>query len=88
MILPREAIPLITALAPAFNRPTYRRFVPLLLAAVLTTGRRTVAGHPGKRVYGKARHRDAVRSTHSHTTCRYGVSVRWTASSMRTACVG
>src|SRR5262245_45446403 len=130
MILPPEAFPLITALAPAFTQPTYRRFVTLLLAAVLTTGRRTVAnllrtlgalapghrtdyqrvlsrapwsalevgcalttflllhllpegtvvlvgddtvdGHPGKRVYGKARHRDPVRSTHSHTAWRYG----------------
>ncbi len=27
----------------------------------------TVDGHRGKRVYGKARHRDAVRSSHSHT---------------------
>jgi DDE superfamily endonuclease len=130
MILPPEAFPLITALAPAFTQPTYRRFVTLLLAAVLTTGRRTVAnllrtlgalapghrtdyqrvlsrapwsalevgcglttflllhllpegtvvlvgddtvdGHPGKKVYGKARHRDPVRSTHSHTAWRYG----------------
>jgi hypothetical protein len=130
MILPSEAGPLITALAPAFTQPTYCRFLTLLLAAVLTTGRRTVAnllrtlgalapehrtdyqrilsrapwsalelgcaltrflldhllpdgtvvllgddtvdGHPGKKVYGKARHRDAVRSTHSHTAWRYG----------------
>ena len=130
MILPPEAVPLISALAPIFTRPTYRRFVTLLLAAVLTTGRRTVAnllrtlgalapghrtdyqrvlsrapwsalklgcaltgfllthllpegavalagddtvdGHPGKKVYGKARHRDPVRSTHSHTAWRYG----------------
>jgi hypothetical protein len=130
MTLPPEAIPLITVLAPEFTRPTHRRFVTLLLAAVLTTGRRTVAnllrtlgslapghrtdyqrvlsrapwsalelgcaltrfllahllpdgevvlvgddtvdGHPGKKVYGKARHRDPVRSTHSHTAWRYG----------------
>jgi hypothetical protein len=130
MILPPQALPLITALAPAFTQPTQRRFVTLLLAAVLTTGRRTVAnllrtlgalapghrtdyqrvlsrapwsalelgcaltrlllahllpegevvlvgddtvdGHPGKKVYGKARHRDPVRSTHSHTAWRYG----------------
>jgi hypothetical protein len=130
MILPPEAIPLLTALAPAFTRPTYSRFVALLLAALLTTGRRTVAnllrtlgglasghrtdyqrvlsrapwsalelgcalarvllrhlvpegpvvligddtvdGHPGKEVYGKARHRDPVRSTRSHTAWRYG----------------
>jgi hypothetical protein len=32
----------------------------------------TVDGHPGRRVYGKARHRDPVRSTHSHTAWRYG----------------
>jgi len=130
MILPPEAIPLLSALAPAFTEPTYRRSVTLLLAAVLTTGRRTVAnllrtlgglapghrtdyqrvlshapwstldlgcalagfilrhllpdgtvvlvgddtvdGHPGKKVYGKARHRDPVRSTHSLTAWRYG----------------
>jgi hypothetical protein len=130
MILPPEAIPLLAALAPTFTQPTYRRFVALLLAAVLTTGRRTVAnllrtraglapghrtdyqrvlsrapwsalelgcalaglillhlipggtvvlvgddtvdGHPGKKVYGKARHRDPVRSTHSLTAWRYG----------------
>jgi hypothetical protein len=130
MILPPEAIPLLTALAPAFTLPTYRRFTTLLIAALLATGRRTVAnllrtlgalatghrtdyqrvlsrapwsalelgcaltrflldhllpdgpvvlvgddtvdGHPGKTVYGKARHRDPVRSTHSHTAWRYG----------------
>jgi hypothetical protein len=32
----------------------------------------TVVGHPGKRVYGKARHRDAVRSSRSHAARRYG----------------
>jgi hypothetical protein len=120
MILPPEALPLITALAPAFTQPTYRRFITLLLAAVLTTGRRTIAdllrtlgalapghrtdyqrvlsrapwsalelgcaltrfllahllpkgevvlvgddtvdGHPGKQVYGKARHRGPASS--------------------------
>lgn len=130
MILPPEAVPLITAFAPAFTQPTYRRFHALLIASILTTGRRTVAnllrtvgtlapghrtdyqrvlsrapwsalelgcaltrfllghllpdgtvvlvgddtvdGHPGKKVYGKARHRDPVRSTHSHTAWRYG----------------
>lgn len=35
-------------------------------------GDETVDGHRGKRVYGKSRHRDAVRSTHSHTVYRYG----------------
>jgi hypothetical protein len=117
-------------LAPAFTAPTFERFVLLALAALLTTGRRTVAnllrtlgalagghrssyqrvlstarwsglrlarllaglvlrllpadrpvllvgddtvdGHRGKRVHGKARHRDPVRSTHAYTAWRYG----------------
>ena len=122
MILPPEAHPLFNALVFTFTAPTYQRFSTLLVGAVLTTGRRTVAnvlrtlrhlapghptsyqrvlsrapwsglrlgcalmrfllehlvpdgpvqlvgddtvdGHKGKRVYGKARHRDPVRSTH------------------------
>jgi hypothetical protein len=32
----------------------------------------TVAQHRGKRVYGKGRHRDAVRSSHSHTVWKWG----------------
>jgi len=117
-------------LAGAFTRPTFGRFTLLLLAAILTTGRRTITnllrtvqtlapGHPstyhrvlsrrrwrpwrlsrglaafilrhcvpngpvllcgddtvdehrGKKVYGKACHRDAVRSTHSFTAYRWG----------------
>ena len=39
---------------------------------VILVGDDTVDGHPGKKVYGKARHRDPVRSTHSHTAWRYG----------------
>jgi hypothetical protein len=35
-------------------------------------GDETVDGHRGKKVYGKARHRDAVRSANSHTVFRYG----------------
>jgi DDE superfamily endonuclease len=130
MILLTEATPLLDALAPAFTLPTFRRFVLLLGAALLTTGRRTVANllrtarvlargdpcsfrrvfsaarwsglrlgclltrsllrhllpagpvplvgddtvceHRGKHVYGKARHRDPVRSSHSYTAFRYG----------------
>jgi hypothetical protein len=130
MILPVEAQPLLAVLLPHFTHPTATRFVTLLVAAVLTPGRRTVAnllrtlgplarghrttyqrvlsrapwspaalgtalaglivrhlvpsgpvvlvgddtvdGHPGPQVYGKARHRDPVRSTHSHTAWRYG----------------
>jgi hypothetical protein len=130
MILPQEATSLLLALAPAFTAPTGQRFALLLAAAVLTTGRRTIAnllrtvgalavghrttyqrvlssaswsgvrlaclltrfvlrhwlpadpvllvgddtvdGHKGKKVYGKARHRDPVRSSHSFTAWRYG----------------
>jgi hypothetical protein len=39
---------------------------------VILVGDDTVDGRPGKKVYGKARHRDPVRSTHSHTAWRYG----------------
>src|SRR5262245_53194487 len=53
MILPPEAIPLLTALAPAFTQPTDRRFITLLLAAVSTTGRRTVA-NPLRALGGRA----------------------------------
>ncbi len=130
MILPPEAHPLVQVLALHFTSPTYQRFSTLMVAAVVTTGRRTVAnllrtlrhlapghrtdyqrvlsrapwsgvalggalvrflldhvvrdgpvmlvgddtvdGHPGRCVYGKARHRDAVRSSHSYTAWRYG----------------
>lgn len=39
---------------------------------VLLVGDDTIDGHKGKRVHGKARHRDPVRSTHSYTAWRYG----------------
>lgn len=39
---------------------------------VMLVGDDTVDGHPGRTVYGKARHRDAVRSSHSYTAWRYG----------------
>lgn len=129
-ILPSEATSLLLALAPAFTQPTFQRFTTLLTAAILTSGRRTIAnllrtlapfatghitsyqrvfsaaswsslqlaclltrfviahflphgpitlvgddtvdGHKGKKVYGKARHRDPVRSSHSYTAWRYG----------------
>lgn len=130
MILPNEAADVLLPLAPAFTEPTFRRFCALLLAAILTPGRHTVAnllrtlgvladghrtsfqrvfsaaawsalhlarllarqlvrllpadapivlvgddtvdGHRGKKVHGKARHRDPVRSSHSYTAWRYG----------------
>jgi hypothetical protein len=130
VLLPAEAHPLVQVLAVHFANPTYPRFSTILVGAVLTTGRRTVAnllrtrrhlapghrtgyqrvlsrapwsgrtrvcarmrfvldhlvpdgpvtlvgddtvdGHKGQCVYGKSRHRDAVRSTHSYTAWRYG----------------
>src|SRR5262245_61633999 len=39
---------------------------------VVLVGDDTVDGHKGKKVYGKARHRDPVRSTKSYTAWRYG----------------
>jgi hypothetical protein len=39
---------------------------------VSTAGDDTVTEHRGKKVYGKACHRDAVRSSHSFTAYRYG----------------
>jgi hypothetical protein len=130
MILPPDAHPLVQVLALHFTNPTYQRLSTLLVGAILTTGRRTVAnllrtlrqlapghptdyrrvlsrapwsglalgcalvqflldhvvpagpvalvgddtvdGHPGPQVYGKARHRDPVRSSHAFTAWRYG----------------
>jgi hypothetical protein len=39
---------------------------------IFLVGDETVDGHRGKKVFGKGRHRDAVRSSHSYTTFRYG----------------
>jgi len=46
------------------------RFCPQ--GTIRLVGDETVDGHRGKKVYGKARHRDAVRSSHKHTVYRYG----------------
>jgi hypothetical protein len=46
------------------------RFIPG--GPVTLVGDDTVDGHKGQRVYGKARHRDPVRSTHTYTAWRYG----------------
>src|SRR3954465_13013511 len=43
MILPPEAHPLVQVLALQFTSPTYQRLSALLVGALLTTGRRTVA---------------------------------------------
>jgi DDE superfamily endonuclease len=39
---------------------------------VLLAGDDTVTEHPGPQVFGKGRHRDGVRSTHSYTAYRWG----------------
>jgi hypothetical protein len=128
--IPAFALPLLQEFAPLFTQPTWRHAQVLLWAAILTTGRHTVANlmrtvgmladahpstyqrvlsqapwsglhvaaalgrfllrhlvpagpvsvvgddtvteHRGRKVYGKARHRDAVRSSHSYTAHRYG----------------
>jgi DDE superfamily endonuclease len=128
--IPSAARPLLMEFACAFTRPTFPRWLMLLIAAILTTGRRTIlnllrtvgplapghpssyhrvfsrrcwstwklarilaafilahwvpqgpvylAGddtvdeHPGRNVFGKARHRDPVRSTRTFTAYRWG----------------
>jgi hypothetical protein len=130
MNVPASALPVLTMFRPAFSAPTYHRFLILVLAAILTTGRRTVTNllrtvraqaqghassyhrvlsqrrwstwalaralitllldhvvppgpvllagddtvteHPGPHVFGKGRHRDGVRSSHSYTAYRWG----------------
>jgi hypothetical protein len=130
MYVPACTIPVLRVFQPVFTTPTYHRFLVLMLAAVLTTGRRTVSNlvrtvrdkapghvssyhrvfsqrrwstwalartlmiflldhvlppgpvllagddtvteHPGPHVFGKGRHRDGVRSTHSYTAYRWG----------------
>jgi hypothetical protein len=42
MKLPACAMPVLTMFRPVFSTPTYHRFLVLVLAAILTTGRRTV----------------------------------------------
>src|SRR5439155_18332920 len=51
------------------------RLVLALLPAdqtVILVGDDTLDGDPGRKVYGKARHRDPVRSSHGYTAWRYG----------------
>ena len=43
LTIPDFAQPVLSSFAPVFYHPTYQRFLVLLLAAVLTTGRRTVS---------------------------------------------
>jgi hypothetical protein len=43
LVIPSFAQPLLDQFAPVFYQPTYQRFLVLLVAAILTTGRRTVS---------------------------------------------
>jgi DDE superfamily endonuclease len=144
MIVPTEAASFLHALAPAFTEPTFQRLLVPLAAALLTTGRRTVANllrtaralahgdgcsfrrvfsaahwsglrlaclltrfllrhllpdgtvtlvgddtvveHRGRHVYGKGRHRDPVRSSHSYTAFRYGH--KWVVLAVLVRCPG
>jgi hypothetical protein len=54
----------------ALTRLLLDRFIPE--GPVRLVGDDTVDGHPGRHAYGKARHRDPVRSTRAYTTWRYG----------------
>ena len=58
------------SLAAALTRFLIQHFWPQ--GRVRLVGDDTVTEHPGKEVYGKARHRDAVRSSHSYTAWRWG----------------
>ena len=42
--LPSAAGPLVMSLSVAFTEPTFQRAVPLLVGAILATGRHTVTG--------------------------------------------
>jgi len=57
-------------LAAILTRFLIRHFWPQ--GRIRLVGDDTVTEHPGRKVYGKARHRDAVRSSHSYTAWRWG----------------
>jgi hypothetical protein len=57
-------------LAQGLARGIVERWVPQ--GTIVLVGDDTVDQHRGKKVYGKACHRDAVRSTHSYTAYRWG----------------
>jgi hypothetical protein len=57
-------------LAALLTRLLRRRFWPA--GTVCLVGDDTVSAHPGKKVYGKARHRDPLRSSRSFTAWRWG----------------
>ncbi len=58
------------SLAALLTRFVLRHFWPE--GRVRLVGDDTVTEHPGRKVHGKARHRDPVRSSHSYTAWRWG----------------
>ncbi len=58
------------SLAALLTRLVIRSFWPE--GRIRLVGDDTVTEHPGRKVHGKARHRDAVRSSHSYTAWRWG----------------
>ena len=60
----------IFRLSCVLTRSVIERFCPD--GPLVLVGDDTVDGHRGKRVHGKGRHRDPVRSSHTHTVWRYG----------------
>jgi len=58
------------SLAALLTRFILRHFWPQ--GRVRLVGDDTVTEHPGRKVHGKARHRDPVRSSHSYTAWRWG----------------
>ena len=71
MNVPTCAMPVRTMFRPAFSAPTYHRFMLLVLAAVLTTGRRTVTN---RRRTGRVQARGHASSDHRVLSPR-----RWSA---------
>jgi DDE superfamily endonuclease len=61
---------LLSPLARRYAAAVLTRFVPR--GTVLLAGDDTVTEHTGPHVYGKGRHRDPVRSTHTYTAFRWG----------------
>src|SRR5262245_44577319 len=60
----------LASLARRYASAVIASFVPR--GPLLLAGDDTVTEHPGPRVYGKGRHRDPVRSTHTYTAFRWG----------------
>jgi SRSO17 transposase len=60
----------LASLARRYVTAVFATFVPR--GPILLAGDDTVTEHPGPHVYGKGRHRDPVRSTHTYTAFRWG----------------